>query len=116
MIEVTHSSSLTTDDIERALQRFDWIADEVRDQVHGADVEALADVLGQAGARTSAKERAMVKLAFLATARAQAALRWFDADGEHARLGLLRELALSECSRRRHEHGPAQTSRSQKAA
>lgn len=116
MIDVTRSTFLTTDEIERALERFDWIADEVRDQAHAADVEALADVLGQPGARTSAKERAMVELAFVATARAEAALRWFDASGEHARVGLLRELALSECARRRQQRRSAHSSRSQKAA
>jgi hypothetical protein len=116
MIDSTHTASLSTDDIERALERFDWIADDVRDQAHCADVEALAEVLARPGARTSAKERAMVTLAFVATARAEAALRWFDADGAHARLKLLCQLALSECARRRHQRRESSKPRLRKAA
>lgn len=93
--------TLSSGELQRALERFDWIVEEVRDLVCGADAGELGEVLGDEGARTSAKERALVTLGLMATARAEAALRWWDSTGEHPRVRILHRLANRECSRRR---------------
>lgn len=98
-----HTSTLqfASNELERALERFDWLADEVRDEAHQCRVADLRSTLADPQARTSAKERALVVMALLGTARAAAGLRWFDPHGEHRRVRLLHRLAVRECARRR---------------
>lgn len=95
--------TMTTDELQRALERFDWLADQMRDEVFGAEIADIRAVLADSTARTAAKERALVVLALSTRASAEAALRWFDAAGEHPRVRLLHRLARRECARRRAE-------------
>jgi hypothetical protein len=98
------TASFEEGELSRALERFDWLADELRDEVHAASVEMLQDVLADADSRVSAKERALVMLGLQASAAARATLAWFDASGEHWRVRLLHRLARRECERRRQRH------------
>jgi hypothetical protein len=87
--------------VERALDRFDWLIEQVRDEVHRSDIFEIQGVLGDPEARTSAKERALVILGLLGTAEAGAMLQWFDSTDQHWRVCLLHRLAKRECTRRR---------------
>lgn len=96
-----NSTGKASMDLQRVLERFDWIVENVRDEVHRTDVESLRVVLADDEARLSEKERALVMLGLLGNARAEALLRWWRCDTEHDRLRLLHRLASSECARRR---------------
>lgn len=87
--------------LRAANQRFDWLCDELRDDVCRADAAALGQVLGDATARTASQERALIMLGLLGSARAEAQLEWFDPVGAHWRVRLLHRLARRECARRR---------------
>ncbi len=93
--------SAPEDKRQRAIERFDWLADELRDAVSGVDVADLQQTLHDPEARTAAKERALVMLGLLASAHASAVLAWFDPAGEHWRVRMLHRLVVSECARRR---------------
>lgn len=84
-----------------AQQRFEWLRDAVRDEVHRCDTAALGRCLRDARGRTADKERALVILGLLGSAGAAAILEWYDARGEHWRVQLLQRLARRECNRRR---------------
>jgi|GEM_PF-6599523 len=84
-----------------ALQRFDWLYDSLRDEVSTADAAALGEVLRDPSARTASKERALILLALLGSARAEALLEWFDPGEAHWRVQWLHRLARRECARRR---------------
>ncbi len=101
MIDSTYTIEFEGGELRRALERFDWLAEQVRDRVHDARAGELQCVLQDVRSRVSAKERALVMLGLLATARAHAALAWFDSAGEHRRVRLLHRLAKRECARRR---------------
>lgn len=95
--------SLRCDPSQRAaaLQRFEWLYESLRDEVSTADAAALGEILGDPRARTASKERALILLAMLGSARAEALLEWFDAAGAHWRVRWLHRLACRECARRR---------------
>lgn len=101
MIDSKETRGFEGGELRRALERFDWLADELRDEAHAVSAERMQRVLSDAGARVSAKERALVVLGLQASAIAHAALVWFDAAGEHRRVRLLHRLAKRECERRR---------------
>lgn len=84
-----------------AQQRFEWLRDAVRDEIHRCDVAGLWRCLQDEDRRTADKERALVMLAMLGSARAAALLEWYDARGRHWRVQLLHRLARRECRRRR---------------
>lgn len=87
--------------VRAAMERFDWLHDGLRDQVHAADAAALGEVLKDENARTSSQERALTLLALLGSARAEALLEWFDPGCAHWRVRLLHRIARRECARRR---------------
>lgn len=84
-----------------AMQRFEWLYDSLRDEVSGVDAAALGEVLRDPGARTAAQERALILLAMLGSARAEALLEWFDPRQAHWRVQWLHRLAQRECAKRR---------------
>ena len=94
-------TGLTAESVLAAQQRFDWLIEEVGDRVHASDCRELQATLVGGEARTAQKERALVILGLMGTARAEAALRWYDSEGAPPRVSLLRRLALRECVRRR---------------
>lgn len=100
--------SVTCDSSQRAaaLQRFEWLYESLRDEVSTADAAALGEILGDPRARTASKERALILLAMLGSARAEALLEWFDAAGAHWRVRWLHRLACRECARRRGARAP----------
>jgi hypothetical protein len=106
---MTHDQTKRTfqpDELQRALERFDWLVEQVRDEVHQSDVLELQGVLTAPDARTSAREHALVVLGLLGTAEAVAALRWFDPTDHHRRVRLCHRLAKRECTRRRRSQSP----------
>ena len=100
----------------RALERFEWLAEEMRDQVHAACAETLQQVLIERGGRVAAKERALVTLGLMGSAHAEAALAWFDSAGAHPRVRLLHRLARRECARRRRVRTTQRESTARRAA
>lgn len=87
--------------MQRAIERVDWLIEQVRDEVHRADIARLRERLAAPDGRTADKERALVILGLHASARAEAALRWFDSSDEHERVRFVHRLARRECRRRR---------------
>jgi hypothetical protein len=96
------SRPVISGELEQALERFDWLIEQVRDEVHRSDIFEIQGVLDDPKARTAAIERALVVLGLLGTAEANAALKWFDPTGHHRRVRLLHRLAEHECRWRRH--------------
>ena len=104
--ETSYQRPFQPGELQRALERFDWLVEQVRDEVHRSDVVELQRVLTDPGTRTSARERALVILGLLGTAEAIAALQWFDLTGHHRRVCLCHRLARRECTRRRNSQAP----------
>lgn len=116
MIDTSEIGEFQGGELERAMERFEWMAEEVRDRVWSVCVDAQQQVLCDPTARVSAKESALVMLGLGASARAHAVLLWFDSAGEHRRVRLLHRIARRECRRRQQRRVPGDEQRHERAA
>lgn len=85
--------------LERAMVRFGRLVDELAHETH-TPVMRLAAILVSVDSRISERERAMVGLALIGTARASRVLEWFDASAYPSRVVVLKQICLGECRRR----------------
>ena len=93
-------SGVQAEELLRQMERFEWIAEEVRDAVACCDVEAAGRLLVDEEARLGERERAAVMLALHGSPQAGEWLHRWEPAGGPARLQLLCRIARREWRRR----------------
>ncbi len=83
-----------------ACERFEWMADELRDQIATTPLATLVAVLDDPNARTSAVERALVALAIKASLESGLHLWHWQAPAKPQRLALLHQIVKIEWENR----------------